>query len=89
VPQDFRATLVRGTGERDVWFLGAKGFYQWDGATLRRAEAPLGAVDDAWVGPSGEMWVVGADRTRQVTTKDGPKPAGAAIRVPAPPKGRP
>ena len=59
VPDTFKATYVRGTGPRDVWFVGGKeAVYQWDGETLRQGKAPF-EVADVWSSPGGEVWMVG------------------------------
>jgi hypothetical protein len=71
VPASFAAVSVRGTGARDVWFLGAgRKVYQWDGAALRQGEAPFD-VGDAWAASGGEVWFV----------SDGKGPKGMAARV--------
>ncbi len=89
LPRDTGAALVRGTSARDVWVLGSKAVLQWDGRAFRRAESPIGTVNDAWVAPSGELWMVGGDRARKVKTEDGTGPAGAAFRLPAPEGAKP
>jgi hypothetical protein len=61
LPASFAATMVRGTGPRDVWLLGGgRKVYQWDGQQLRQGEAPF-EVQDAWGAPGGEVWIVGGD----------------------------
>lgn len=72
VPAGFRARVVRGAGSRDVWFFGDEAFYQWDGASLRRAEPALASVRAAWADAGGDLWVVGADAKKR----------GAAARSP-------
>jgi hypothetical protein len=58
-PEAFAATIIAGTGPRDVWFLGAgRRVYQWDGQRLHEGEAPFD-VGDAWADPGGEVWIVG------------------------------
>jgi hypothetical protein len=58
-PESFAATIIVGTGPRDVWFLGAgRRVYQWDGQRLHEGEAPF-EVGDAWAEPGGEVWIVG------------------------------
>jgi hypothetical protein len=74
VPASFAAFTVRGTGERDVWFVGAgRKVYQWDGQTLRQGEAPFG-VGDAWASPDGEVWLA----------SDGKAGKGVVARIPRP-----
>lgn len=71
VPRGFQATGIRGTGARDVWFLGGRGrsVYQWDGARLRRGEAPW-EIAGGWAAPGGDLWVFGRSE------EDGGPPAG-------------
>ncbi|MDI1446312.1 hypothetical protein [Polyangium sp. 6x1] len=77
------ATARRGDG-RDFWLWGPKALYHWDGAALGRAVPPL-AVAHAWRGPSGELWLVGADISavlhKAVENGDEDVRAGAVFRV--------
>lgn len=76
------AELIRGAG-RELWLIGGTYVYHWDGRVLRRASAPVAKVKGAWISASGELWIVGADPSRQVKTDEDPVPAGVAYRVPA------
>lgn len=84
VPSEFRATRVRVRSGRDAWLIGEAHVHHWDGHTLRRAQTPL-AVESAWVGPSGELWLAGAELT---SLPDKPA-AGVAFRVSAPQENKP
>jgi|SRR5580704_305537 hypothetical protein len=86
------ATSVRRTGGRDFWLLGKSDLYRWDGRALRRVEVPIELMDasrQTWSGPSGELWVVGADRAAKVTTPKGGEAAGVALRLRAPEEPKP
>lgn len=78
-PPGFRAGLARGVGS-EVWFLGRRAFYQWDGRVLRSGPAPLADVRDAWGSPGGELWVAGADAARDVDPADA-GPTGVLLRA--------
>jgi hypothetical protein len=73
--------LIHDEGGR-FWLLGKTAQYHWDGRTLRRGEAPLD-VEDGWLAATGELWLVGGDRSATVTTADGSAPAGAVVRLAA------
>jgi hypothetical protein len=83
-PQDFRASRALVNGPRDAWLLGKRGFHHLDGRALRRADPPV-AFADAWLGPKGDLWVVGprvpagAEGAKQTETKP-----GVAYRMVAP-----
>ncbi|MFO0547264.1 MAG: hypothetical protein U0271_02690 [Polyangiaceae bacterium] len=68
-PPDFDATFVIAASGEDVWFLGDKTFYQYDGRVLRSMPAPLHSPT-AWVGAAGEIWVGGADPSGAVVGED-------------------
>lgn len=70
------AASMLGDG-RDFWLVGKTALYHWDGVALRRTEPPLAVEDSgrAWRGPSGEIWLVGADPTAGSR-------AGAVVRLP-------
>ena len=64
LPASFAAHWVRGTGPRDVWFVGASSrVYQWDGQRLRQGAAPV-EVADVWSSRGGEVWVVGPNEAK-------------------------
>lgn len=81
LPPDLRATRLGGTSARDVWLFGTKAWFQWDGVALRRADALLGEVNATWSTATGELFVVGADRTKKVGTGKDATPAGAAFHA--------
>ncbi len=61
LPASFAASMVRGTGGKDIWFVGAgTAVYQWDGQKLHAGQAPF-IVGGAWAAPGGELWIVGPD----------------------------
>jgi hypothetical protein len=80
-PADLRASRVRVSSGRDVWLIGDAHVHHWDGQTLRRSVTPLARVEGAWVGASGELWLVGGDRRR---AEPGKPIAGVAFRAPPP-----
>jgi hypothetical protein len=84
VPESFAARHVRGTGARDVWFLGAAGqAYQWDGDRLHQGPSPINE-GEAWSSPGGEVWIAGehgAARTAPLG-EAGTAPLGAARTAP-------
>ena len=100
VPKGFTIHAVRAHHGKEVWFTGeGRTLYQWDGAALRRGEAPF-EVNDLWAGPGGEVWIVGPPTevggpppgtvARAVVpdgTASGPKPRRAARDLPLPATG--
>lgn len=55
------ARAVRGTGARDVFFLGdGNMIFQWDGARFREGQLAF-EPSDLWAAPGGEVWFVGPD----------------------------
>ncbi len=59
VPAGLRTTHLRAANERDLWLLGDKELYHWDGASFQRGPTPIATLEDAWISASGELWVVG------------------------------
>jgi hypothetical protein len=81
--------MLRAAGA-GFWLLGEKVYHHWDGRALRRLEAPLAMEDPSrrvWLGPAGELWVVGGSPTATVKGPSGDLPAAAAFRLP--PESRP
>ena len=76
LPPSFAATLVRGSGPREAWFVGGGSkVYQWDGEKLHQGEAPFD-VGDAWAAPDGEVWLVGDGKgANGVAARIAPRPA--------------
>ncbi|MFO0590366.1 MAG: hypothetical protein U0441_22680 [Polyangiaceae bacterium] len=58
-PVDFHARHVRGGSGEEVWLLGEKEIYHWDGKAFQRAVTPTPHLTDAWLAPTGELWLVG------------------------------
>ncbi|MFO0549438.1 MAG: hypothetical protein U0271_13685 [Polyangiaceae bacterium] len=69
VPPDFDATHVVAPTARDIWFLGDKFYYQYDGRALRSVVAPV-LSPMAWVDSSGEIWVGGLDPSLAPVVED-------------------
>lgn len=59
VPSGLRTTHLRAANERDVWLLGDKEMYHWDGASFQRGPTPIATLEDAWISAGGELWIVG------------------------------
>jgi hypothetical protein len=59
VPKSFAIQTIRGSGAKDIWFLGDnRKVYQFDGKQLRQGAAPF-PVADAWGSPDGDVWFAG------------------------------
>lgn len=67
------ADMLR-TFDGGFWLIGKSRVLRWDGEHLAAAEVPA-AVEDIWVSPKGEIWVVGAE------LPDSPTSPGAALRL--------
>lgn len=71
--------VLKGRGD-EIWLLGEKAVYPWDGRELRRADAPL-AVQHAWRSDAGTVWLIGGDLDAKVKLHEADVPAGAVFRV--------
>lgn len=76
--------LLVGEGS-SFWLTGKEILRHWDGRAMTSVEAPLDeTARRSWLAPTGELWVVGADRVAKVKVGKSEAPAGAAHRfVPA------
>lgn len=69
---------------RPVFRMEDETFYFWDGQGLQRTSSPL-AFGAAYRSPSGDLWLVGAERGKTKTTdRAKPKLTGVAYRAVAP-----
>lgn len=70
-PGDLYTVLVRGVGAQTVWLIGERDIYRWDGKTLQHLGTPIPHPKDAWLSPSGALWLVGYKDSDDLKSKVG------------------
>jgi len=79
--------VVQGKGGA-FWLAGKGAVHRFDGRELVRADVPF-EIEEAWLSPSGELWVVGADSTATVTIGEETVPMAAFARLTPPGEKKP
>lgn len=67
-PATLDILYVRGVSANDVWLLGKKEIFHWDGKAFQRELTPIPHLSDAWLSPAGELWLVGWKDTESSST---------------------
>lgn len=59
-PRGLSTRHVRGVSAHEVWLVGEKEIYRWDGKRFQHQMTPIPHPSDAWLSPAGALWLVGS-----------------------------